>query len=327
MRFLITGGAGFIGSNIARKLLEDGHTVRILDNFSSGRRENIEEILGDIELIDGDIRDFWTVITAVKDIDYVLHQAALPSVPRSVANPLTSNEVNINGTLNLLEASRHAGVKKLVAASSSSIYGETPELPKRETMSSSPLSPYAVTKLTGEHYCRVYWQLYGLPTVSLRYFNIFGPRQSPKSEYAPVIPKFITSFLANQQPVVYGDGEQSRDFTYIDNCVHANILAALNEDIVGDAFNVACGGQFTLNQMLHQLRQILGVDIPARYEAPRAGDIKHSFAAIDKLQRFGYNPSVDFQEGLRRTVDFFVEERRVAYVGQAKSIGLDKAVE
>lgn len=315
MRFLITGGAGFIGSNIARKLLEDGHTVRILDNFSSGRRENIDEIFDSIELIDGDIRDYWTVIRAVRDIDYVLHQAALPSVPRSVANPLTSNEVNINGTLNVLEASRRAGVKKLVAASSSSVYGETPELPKHENMISSPLSPYAVTKLTGEHYSRVYWQLYSFPTVSLRYFNIFGPRQSPKSEYAPVIPKFITSFLENRQPVVYGDGEQSRDFTYIDNCVQANILAALNDEIVGDSFNVACGGQYTLNQMLDQLRGIMGVDIPARYEEARAGDIKHSFAAIDKLKQFGYNPSVDFHEGLRRTVEFFMKERRVAYVG------------
>lgn len=316
MKFLVTGGAGFIGSNIARKLLEEGHSVRILDNFSSGRRENIEEIIDSIELIDGDIRDYWTVIRAVSGIDYVLHQAALPSVPRSVANPLTSNEVNINGTLNLLEASRHAGVKKFVSASSSSVYGETPELPKRETMGLSPLSPYAVTKLTGEYYCQVYWQLYGLPTVSLRYFNIFGPRQSPKSEYAPVIPKFITSFLENKQPVVFGDGEQSRDFTYIDNCVQANILSALNDEIVGEAFNVACGGQFTLNHMLDQLRQIMGVDTPARYEPARAGDIKHSFAAIDKLKRFGYTPSVDFHEGLRRTVEFFMKERRVAFVGQ-----------
>lgn len=314
MRFLITGGAGFIGSNIARKLLEDGHTVRILDNFSTGRIENLEEIRREIELIDGDIRDYWTVAGAVRGIDYVLHQAALPSVPRSVANPLTSNEVNVVGTLQVLEASRHAGVKKLVAASSSSVYGETPELPKRETMTLSPLSPYAVTKLTGEHYCRVYWQLYKFPTVSLRYFNIFGPRQSPKSEYAPVVPKFITAFLENRKPVVYGDGEQSRDFTYIDNCVQANILAALNDEIVGDAFNVACGGQFTLNQMLDQLRQVMGVDIGAMYEETRAGDIKHSFAAIDKLKRFGYNPTVDFSEGLRRTVEFFTKERQVAYV-------------
>ncbi len=305
MKFLVTGGAGFIGSNIARKLLKDGHSVRILDNFSSGSRSNLDEIIDEIELIDGDIRDYWTVVQAVSGIDYVLHQAALPSVPRSVANPLTSNEVNINGTLNLLEASRHAGVRKFVSASSSSVYGETPELPKRETMVPTPLSPYAITKLTTEYYLKVYWQLYKLSTVSLRYFNIFGPRQSPKSEYAPVIPKFITSLMNNTAPIVYGDGEQSRDFTYIDNCVQANILAAMNDEIVGDSFNVACGGQFTLNHLLEQLRQIIGVKTQAKYEPPRAGDIKHSFAAIEKLKKFGYQPTVDFHEGLRQTVEYF----------------------
>lgn len=305
MKFLVTGGAGFIGSNIARKLLKDGHSVRILDNFSSGSRSNLDEIKDEIDIMDGDIRDYWTVVQAVNGIDYVLHQAALPSVPRSVANPLTSNEVNINGTLNLLEASRHAGVKKFVAASSSSVYGETPELPKRETMVPTPLSPYAITKLTTEYYLKVYWQLYKLPTVSLRYFNIFGPRQSPKSEYAPVIPKFITCLMNNVAPTVYGDGEQSRDFTFIDNCVQANILAAINDEIVGDSFNVACGGQFTLNHLLDQLRQILGVKTKANYEPPRAGDIKHSFAAIEKLRKFGYQPTVDFHEGLRQTVEYF----------------------
>ncbi len=309
MRYLVTGGGGFIGSNLTRKLLEDGHAVRVLDNFSSGRRENLHDVRHDIDLIEGDIRDYWTVLKAVEGIDVVLHQAALPSVPRSVANPLTSNEVNVIGTLQLLEASRHAGVKKFVSASSSSVYGETPELPKRETMPTSPLSPYAVTKLTTEYYCKVYWQLYKLPTVSLRYFNIFGPRQSPKSEYAPVVPKFITALLDRCSPTVYGDGEQSRDFTYIDNCVQANLLAATNDQMVGDFYNVACGGQYTLNQMLDQLRRIIGVDTQATYEPPRAGDIKHSFAAIDKLQRFGYNPTVDFAEGLRRTVEYFTSER------------------
>jgi UDP-glucose 4-epimerase len=314
MRFLVTGGAGFIGSNIARKLLKDGHSVRILDNFSSGNRANLDEIMSDIELIDGDIRDYWTVVSAVSGIDYILHQAALPSVPRSVANPLTSNEVNINGTLNLLEAARHAGVKKFVSASSSSVYGETPELPKRETMVPTPLSPYAITKLTTEYYLKVYWQLYKLPTVSLRYFNIFGPRQSPQSEYAPVIPKFITCLMQNQSPIVYGDGEQSRDFTFIDNCVQANILAALNGDIVGDSFNVACGGQFTLNHLLDQLRQIIGSDTAATYQPPRAGDIRHSFAAVEKLKKFGYQPTVDFHEGLRRTVEFFGKGKSAQYV-------------
>ncbi len=305
MKFLVTGGAGFIGCNIARKLLKDGHSVRILDNFSSGRIENLDEIKGEIELIEGDIRDYWTVVRAVQGIEYILHQAALPSVPRSVANPLTSNEVNINGTLNLLEAARHAGVKKFVSASSSSVYGETVELPKRESMVPSPLSPYAITKLTTEYYLKVYWQLYKLPTVSLRYFNIFGPRQSPESEYAPVIPKFITCLLENKSPIVFGDGDQSRDFTFIENCVQANILAALNDEVVGESFNVACGGQYTLNDLLKQLRQIMGVDTKAEYKPARVGDIRHSFAAIDRLQKFGYRPTVDFSEGLKRTVEYF----------------------
>ncbi len=305
MKYLITGGAGFIGSNVARKLLEDGHRVRVLDNFSSGKRENLEEIISDIELIDGDIRDFWTVLRAVSGIDFVLHQAALPSVPRSVANPLTSNAVNIDGTLNVLEASKNAGVTKLVLASSSSVYGESVELPKRETMTPSPLSPYAVTKLTNEYYCKVYWELYRFPTVSLRYFNIFGPRQDPKGEYAPVVPRFINSLLDGKSPVVFGDGEQSRDFTFIDNCVQANLLAANTETMVGEPFNVACGGQFTLNQMIDQLRKIIGVKVETKFDSPRVGDIRHSFAAIDKMKKFGYNPSVGFADGLKKTVEFF----------------------
>ncbi len=305
MNYLVTGGAGFIGSNISQKLLEQGHKVRILDNFSSGRLENIAAFIDDVELIDGDIRDYWTVVQAVKDIDYILNQAALPSVPRSVANPLTSNEVNIDGMLNLLEAARHAGVRKLVTASSSSVYGESEELPKHEGMTPSPLSPYAITKITNEYYCRVYWQLYKFPTCCLRYFNIFGPRQDPKSTYAAVVPKFITSLLAEKAPIVYGDGEQSRDFTYIDNAVQANLLAAENDEMVGDAYNVACGGQFTLNELLDRLRKIIGVDIKAQYDPPRAGDILHSFASIDKIKKCGYEVSVDFDEGLRNTVDFF----------------------
>ncbi len=305
MNYLITGGAGFIGSNIAARLVEIGERVRILDNFSSGCRENIAGLGDAVEVIDGDIRDYWTVAQAVEGMDYVLHQAALPSVPRSINNPLTSHTVNIDGTLHVLEASRRANVKKLVLASSSSIYGESEELPKHEKMEPSPLSPYAITKLTGEHYLRVYWELYKFPTVSLRYFNIFGPRQDPNSEYAAVIPKFITALLNGQQPTVFGDGEQSRDFTYIDNCVQANILAATNEELVGDQFNVACGGQFTLNQLLDKLREIIGVDTPANYAPARPGDIMHSFAAIDKLERHGYEAKVGFEEGLRRTVEFF----------------------
>ncbi|MDH3938685.1 MAG: NAD-dependent epimerase/dehydratase family protein, partial [candidate division Zixibacteria bacterium] len=277
----------------------------VLDNFSSGRRENLAALGDKVELIDGDIRDYWTAVQAVDGMDYVLHQAALPSVPRSIANPLTSHAVNIDGTLHVLEAARRAGVKKLVMASSSSIYGESEELPKHEGMEPSPLSPYAITKLTCEHYLRVYWELYQFPTVSLRYFNIFGPRQDPGGDYAAVIPKWIIALLNGQQPVVFGDGEQSRDFTYIDNCVQANILAATNESIVGDQFNVACGGQFTLNQLLDKLREIIGVDIQAHYTPPRQGDILHSYAAIDKLEQFGYKSEVGFDEGLHRTVEFF----------------------
>jgi nucleoside-diphosphate-sugar epimerase len=305
MRFLVTGGAGFIGSNIAAHLAEEGDQVRILDNFSSGRRDNIEGLPDSVEVIEGDVRDYWTVAKAVDGIDYVLHQAALPSVPRSVENPLTSNAVNIDGTLNVLEAAKNAGVKKLVFASSSSVYGESEELPKHEEMSPSPLSPYAVTKITCEYYCRVYWELYRFPTVSLRYFNIFGPHQDPASEYAAVVPKFITALLEDRPPTVYGDGEQSRDFTYIDNCVQANILAATNDQIVGAHFNVACGGQFTLNELLDKLRMIIGVQIKAEYDPPRPGDIRHSFATIDKLSKFGYQPLVGFEEGLRKTVEFF----------------------
>lgn len=305
MKFLVTGGGGFIGSNIAATLLAQGHQVRILDNFSSGNKENVESLTGNFELIEGDIRDYWTVAKAVSGMDYVMHQAALPSVPRSIENPLTANVVNIDGTLNVLEASRQAKVKKLVFASSSSIYGESEELPKHEAMVPSPLSPYAINKLTGEYYCKVYWELYRFPTVALRYFNIFGPRQDPNSDYAAVVPKFITRFLEGKQPMVFGDGEQSRDFTYIDNCVQANILAATTDSMVGDQFNVACGGQFTLNQLLDKLRKILGVSIDAQYADPRAGDIRHSFASIEKLKSQGYRVEVDFDGGLRKTVDFF----------------------
>ena len=233
MKYLITGGAGFIGSNIAARLVADGHKVRILDNFSSGREENLAAIADKIEIRRGNICDFETVSEAVQKADCVFHLAALPSVPRSIKDPLASNEVNVNGTLYVLEASRRAGVKKVVCSSSSSVYGESEELPKHENLEPNPLSPYAVTKLTGEHYCRVYWELYKFPTVSLRYFNIFGPNQSPDSEYAAVIPKFITAIMNGENPVVFGDGKQSRDFTYIDNAVAANLLAAANDDIVG----------------------------------------------------------------------------------------------
>nr|MBN2278514.1 SDR family oxidoreductase [candidate division Zixibacteria bacterium] len=309
MKYLITGGAGFIGSNIAHTLLDKGETVRILDNFSTGRRINLADIEDKIEIIDGDISDFWTVKDAVEGIDYVLHQAALPSVPRSVSNPLTSNKVNIDGTLNLLEAGKRAGVKRFVMASSSSVYGDTPELPKHEQMPTDPLSPYAVTKLTCEKYCKVFYNLYGLETVCLRYFNIFGPRQDPNSEYAAVIPKFIFALSSGKQPVVFGDGEQSRDFTYIDNTIQANLLAVTSKIAPGNFYNVACGARFTLNDLLDMLREIIGTNIKAKYIAPRPGDILHSYADVSRAKKdLGYNPRVMFKEGLKKTVEWFTSD-------------------
>ena len=309
MRYLVTGGAGFIGSNITCALLERGEKVRVLDNLSSGKLENLDECMSDIEFIEGDIRDFWTVREAIEGCDYVLHQAALPSVPRSVKNPLTSNEVNINGALNVLECARQAKVKKVVFASSSSVYGDSEELPKHEGMRPSPLSPYAITKLTGEYYMRVYWQIYRLPTVSLRYFNIFGPRQDPNSDYAAVIPRFITALASGVAPTVYGDGEQSRDFTHVSHAIEANIIAATTPELVGSEYNVACGGQLTLNQLLDQLREILGVDIKANYTSPREGDILHSYGSTERFEKtFGFAPRISFADGLRQTVDWFVQE-------------------
>lgn len=305
MNYLVTGGAGFIGSTIVRRLLSDGHAVRVLDDFSTGLKENLTEVIDDIELITGDIRDFDIVAKAVKKIDFVLHQAAVPSVPKSVNDPITSNSANINGTLHVLEASRKADVKRVVIASSSSVYGESEELPKHEGMVPSPLSPYAITKLTGEYYCRVFWQLYGFETVALRYFNIFGPRQDPNGDYAPVIPKFITAIQEGVAPIVFGDGEQSRDFTFVDNAVAANLMAATADGMAGEAFNVACGAQFTLNQLLDKLRAILGSDQQARYDPTRVGDIMHSYADITKIRKVGYKPVVEFDDGLARTVEFF----------------------
>ncbi len=306
MNYLITGGAGFIGSNIAHELVKRGEKVTIIDNFSTGRKINLTGIEDKIELIDGDIRDFWTVQEAMSGIDYVLHQAALPSVPRSIKNPLTSNSVNIEGTLYLLEAAKLAHVKRFVMASSSSVYGDTPQLPKREDMWTDPLSPYAVTKLANEKYCKVFYSLYGLETVCLRYFNIFGPRQDPQSQYAAVVPRFITAFLSGRQPVVYGDGEQSRDFTYIANAVQANLLACTSDVAPGRYYNIACGGQFTLNTLLDMLREIIGSDIEAKYTDPQPGDIKHSFADIERARKeLDFDPSVDFKEGLKKTAEWF----------------------
>ena len=306
MKYLITGGAGFIGSNITFELVKRGEQVRILDNFSTGRRENIEPLRGQVELVEGDIRDFWTVSEAMAEVDYVLHQAALPSVVRSVKNPLTSNAVNIDGTLNILEAARQAGVKRVVYASSSSVYGESPTLPKIETMNLDPLSPYAVTKMACEGYCRAYHRLYGLETVGLRYFNIFGPRQDPNSQYSAVIPRFIKAVLVGQQPVIYGDGEQSRDFTFIGNAVSANLKACTAPNAPGKVFNIACGERFTLNQTLELIQQILGRVTTARYVNPRAGDIRHSLADIEAAKaELGYSVDFDFKSGLKETTTWF----------------------
>lgn len=306
MKFLVTGGAGFIGSNLAEALLKHGHSVRVLDNFSTGRRENIKEILNDIELIEGDICNYDAVVKSVKGIEVILHQAALPSVPRSIIDPIATNEVNVNGTLNILNAAKDNGVKRVVFASSSSIYGDTPELPKHEGMIPNPLSPYAVSKLTGEKYCNVFSKIYGLETTALRYFNVFGPRQDPSSQYSAVIPKFIKAILSDEQPTIYGDGEQSRDFTYIANVVDANILAATKEYESGLAMNCACHDQITLNQLVNEINSLFGTGIKPKYVDPRAGDIKHSFAAIEKIKSIlGFSPSVSFEEGLKKTIAWY----------------------
>jgi UDP-glucose 4-epimerase len=310
--FLVTGGAGFIGSNLVRVLLNRGDKVRVLDDFSTGKRENLNlpgslhNLAANLEVLEGDIADLSTCSKAVQDIEYVLHQAAIPSVPRSVALPIESNRANIDGTLNLLVAARDAGVKRLIFASSSAVYGNAPGFPREETIPPAPLSPYAVQKLTDEHYLRLFYELYGFETVSLRYFNVFGPNQDPDSEYAAVIPRFIKAFLTGTRPTVYGDGEQSRDFTYVDNVVYGNLLAVEAEDAPGKAMNLACGGQLTLNQLLALLREITGSDLEAVYTDPRPGDVRHSWADITLSEQvLNYKTQVLLEEGLRKAVDYF----------------------
>ncbi|MCB2203160.1 SDR family oxidoreductase [bacterium] len=306
MKVLITGGGGFIGSNLVEEFVNRGHDVSVLDNFSTGKRENLTEYEDHIELIEGDIRSFHVVNRAVEGMEVILHQAALPSVPRSINDPITTNEVNVVGTLNILEAARSHGVRRIVYASSSSVYGDNPTLPKVETMVPVPLSPYAVSKLTGENYCRVYAELYGLETVALRYFNVFGPRQDPSSQYSAVIPKFINLMMKEVAPKIYGDGEQSRDFTFVKNVVSANILAATKEAVVGKAINCATHGQVTLNQLVMLLNRILGTTIVPEYAESRPGDIKHSYADIELLKRCtGYSPIVEFETGIEKTVRYY----------------------
>lgn len=308
MKYLITGGAGFIGSNLADELLKRGHQVRILDNFSTGRRENLTGFIDKIEIVEGDLRNYHTVREAVDGMDFVLHQGALPSVPRSVSDPISSNEANVTGTLNILYAAKDAKVKRLVMASSSSVYGDSPTLPKHEGMELNPLSPYAVSKLAGEKYFQVFANIYGLHTVALRYFNVFGPRQNPDSQYSAVIPKFIKAILNDKQPVIYGDGKQSRDFTYIQNTVEVNILATEADCPPGIVMNCAVHQRTDLNELVAKINQLVGKNIQPIYADPRPGDIKHSFADIERLkQTFNYEPSVLFEEGLRRTIAWYRE--------------------
>jgi len=306
--YLVTGAAGFIGSALVHALLERGDQVRGFDNFETGRRENVQGVFSQIDFREADLLDLQAVQSACQGADYVLHQAAIPSVPKSIADPARSNRVNVEGTVNVLIAARDAGVKRVVYAASSSAYGDTPTLPKREDMTPLPLSPYAVAKLTGEMYMKVFHGVYGLPTVSLRYFNIFGPRQDPTSQYSAVLAKFITLMLKGERPTIYGDGEQSRDFNYIDNAVAANLLAATapEADVAGQTFNIATGHRFNLNETVELLRPLTDYTGDVEYAPERVGDIKHSLADISRAQdRLKYQPLVDFQEGLRRTVEWY----------------------
>lgn len=304
--YLVTGGAGFIGSNIVDELLRRDKRVRVLDNFSTGRPENLRDAIDRIELIEGDVRDADAVERAVRGADFVLHQAALASVPRSIADPVSNNQVNAQGTLNVLVAAQRHGVKRVVYASSSSVYGDSEVLPKVETMTPNPKSPYAVAKLAAEHYCRVFADLHGMTTVSLRYFNVFGPRQDPTSQYSAVIPIFVRCLLQGKAPTVYGDGEQSRDLTFISNVVEANLLACDANVSGGRVYNIACGGRYTINQVFEALEKRIGSGLKPRYEAARAGDVKHSMADIGCIQRdLGYRPKVGFEEGIDATVRWY----------------------
>ncbi len=308
----MTGGAGFIGSHVVERLLRDGHPVRVLDNFSSGSRENLAFGTGNprLEVVEGDIRDPTATVAASRGVEVIFHQAAMRSVPRSVDDPLGANDNNVTGTLNILTAAREAGVRRVVYASSSSIYGDRPELPKREDQVPAPISPYAVSKLAGELYCAVWSRLFGVETVGLRYFNVFGPRQDPASQYAAVIPRFIAWALAGEPLEVHADGTQSRDFTYIENVVEANLLAANASGVAGEIFNAGCGARVSLLEIIRALEGIVGRPLPRHHTARRAGDVPHTLADIAKAKRFlGYAPVVDFGEGLRRTVEFFKTKR------------------
>lgn len=308
--YLVTGGAGFIGSHIAEALVKRGDRVRVLDNFMTGKRENLTHLTGKIEFIEADIRDYAATRQAMENVNVVFHEAAIPSVPRSVADPQLSHDVNVNGTFNVLMAARDAGVKRLVFAASSSAYGDTEVLPKVETMMPNPLSPYAAAKLVGELYCQTFTRVYGLETVALRYFNVFGPRQDPTSPYSGVISKFVTALLENQTPTIFGDGEQSRDFTYVANVVDANLRAAEAPAANGHVMNLGIGDRITLNQLLDELQKIIGTNLEPEYKETRPGDVRHSLADIAKAENLlGYRPLVGLAEGLKYTVDWYRENQ------------------
>jgi UDP-glucose 4-epimerase len=304
--YLVTGGAGFIGSNITRTLVQRGDRVKVLDDFSSGRLVNLSGIEGMIDIIQGTVTDQATVERAVDGVDFVLHQAAIPSVPRSVKDPLTTDRVNVMGTLCVLEGARRAKVKRVVLAASSSAYGETVELPKLETMAPDPLSPYAVSKLSAEQYARAYTVCFGLETVALRYFNVFGPRQDPASEYAAVIPRFIRCLLDGEPPTVYGDGLQTRDFCFVENAVHANLRACEAFGVAGEVFNIACGKRISLLQLAELLGELVGRKIKPYHAEARIGDIRDSLASVEKAERrLGYKVQVELTEGLQRTIEWY----------------------
>jgi len=306
--FLVTGGAGFVGSHIVEGLLARGKKVRVIDNFSTGSRKNLEHLLGKIELIEGDIRKVEDCRRACEGAAVVLHEAAVPSVPKSVVDPETSHTANVDGTFNMLMAAREAGVRRFVYAASSSAYGDVEVSPKHEDIRPQPKSPYSVNKLVGEYYCRTFYECFGLQTVSLRYFNVFGPRQDPKSQYAAAIPAFVTAILQDRRPVVYGDGEQSRDFTFVENVIEANVLAAGAPETHGEVVNVACGASVTINQIIARINELLGKSVEPVYEPMRAGDVMHSLADVRRAKEvIGYTPQVFFDDGLQRAIAWYTK--------------------
>lgn len=314
MKYLVTGGAGFIGTNIVKELLGKGEKVKVLDNFSTGKRENILPYINNknFELIEGDLRSFHTVRDAVRGVEFVLHQGALPSVPRSITDPITSNDVNVLGTLNVLEASKEFGVKRVVYASSSSVYGNSIEFTKTEDLPVKPLSPYALSKYAGERYCQIYYNLYDLETVCLRYFNVFGPNQDPTSQYSAVIPKFIKAMMNDLSPTIFGDGLQSRDFTYVQNNVSANLLACLSDKAVGEVINIACGQSFSLLDLVDAINKVLNKNIEPIFEKSKKGEIKHSLADISKAKKLlNYNVKVPFVDGIKKTIGYYSNENTI----------------